>query len=144
MKILDTNILLYAHDETSSNFALANSFLKDTLSGSELIGLPWQVIWAFLRLATSTRVFANPIQMRQAVEIVQQLLELKQVRPLAPGDRHWKILCQVLDQGAVRGALTTDAELAALTIEHGGTLYTTDRDFARFTGLRWINPLAQV
>ena len=81
--------------------------------------------------------------MDQAVAIVQQWIDLKQVRLLVPGEGHWNILQQMLKEGRVRGPLTTDAELAALTIEYGGVLYTTDRDFARFPGLRWVNPLIE-
>jgi len=103
--------------------------------------LPWQVVWAFLRLSTNSRIFTNCLSMEQAVGIVQQWMNLKQVRVLAPTERHWGLLKQVLKEGQVRGPLTTDAELAALTIEYGGVLYTTDRDFARFPGLRWVNPL---
>ena len=79
--------------------------------------------------------------METAIAAAQQWMDLKQVRILAPGERHWTLLQQMLINGKVRGPLTTDAELAALTIEHGGVLYTTDRDFARFPGLRWVNPL---
>lgn len=79
--------------------------------------------------------------MEQAVAVVQQWMDLKLIRLLAPGERHWNLLQQMLIEGQVRGPLTTDAELAALAIEHGGVLYTTDRDFARFPGLRWVNPL---
>jgi hypothetical protein len=109
----------------------------------ELIGLPWQVVWAFLRLTTSARIFANPLLMEQAVAIAQQWMDLKQVRLLSPGERHWNLLQQMLKEGQVRSALTADAELAAITIEHGGVLYTNDRDFARFPGLRWVNPLLE-
>jgi predicted nucleic acid-binding protein len=69
-------------------------------------------------------------------------MELKQVRLLSPSERHWPIFQQMLIEGQIRGPRTTDAQLAALTIEHGGVLHTTDRDFARFPGLRWVNPLA--
>ena len=79
--------------------------------------------------------------MAQAIGIVQQWMDSKQVRLLAPGERHWNLLKTLMIEGQVRGPLVTDAELAALTIEHGGVLYTTDRDFARFPGLRWVNPL---
>ena len=79
--------------------------------------------------------------MEVAVGIVQQWMALKQVRLLAPGEQHWSLLQQMLIGGQVKGPLTTDAELAALTLEYGGVLYTTDRDFARFPGLRWVNPL---
>jgi predicted nucleic acid-binding protein len=66
---------------------------------------------------------------------------LKQVRLLSPTERHWSIFQRMLIEGQIRGPRATDAQLAALTIEHGGVLYTTDRDFARFPGLRWVNPL---
>jgi toxin-antitoxin system PIN domain toxin len=143
LKVLDANLLLYAYNGDSPHFLAASSFVNDAFSGSELVGLPWQVIWAFLRLSTTNRVFAKPASMDRAIDIVQQWIDLKHVRLLGPGDRHWRVFRQVLIQGKVRGPLTTDAELAALTIEHGGTLYTTDRDFARFPGLRWVNPLDQ-
>jgi hypothetical protein len=139
--VLDVNLLLYAHDSTSPHHSAAQAWLRGIISGPELIGLPWQVVWAFLRLSTNSRIFTNCLSMEQAVGIVQQWMNLKQVRVLAPTERHWGLLKQVLKEGQVRGPLTTDAELAALTIEYGGVLYTTDRDFARFPGLRWVNPL---
>jgi len=140
--VLDVNLLLYAHDSTAERHFAARTWLGSAFAGPELIGLPWQVVWAFLRLTTNPRIFVNILSMEEAVEIVQHWMELKQVRLLAPGERHWKLLQDMLIDGRVRGPLTTDAELAALTIEHGGVLYTTDRDFARFPGLRWVNPLA--
>jgi predicted nucleic acid-binding protein len=70
-------------------------------------------------------------------------MELKNVRLLVPGERHWSHFQRMLEDGQVRGPRTTDAQLAALTIEYGGVLYTTDRDFARFPGLRWVNPLLE-
>ena len=141
MIVLDANILLYAHDSTSERHSAARVWLASVMSGPELIGLPWQVVWAFVRLSTNSRIFANPLSMETAIAAAQQWMDLKQVRILAPGERHWTLLQQMLINGKVRGPLTTDAELAALTIEHGGVLYTTDRDFARFPGLRWVNPL---
>lgn len=141
MIVLDVNLLLYAYDATSPHHSAPRTWLARIFSGPELIGLPWQVVWAFLRLSTNSRIFANSISMEKAVGIVQFWMELKHVRLLAPGDRHWRILQQMLIEGNILGARATDAELAALTIEHGGVLYSTDRDFSRFPGLRWINPL---
>lgn len=142
MIVLDANILLYAYDATSPRRYEAGEWLKSAFSGPELIGLPWQVVWAFLRLSTNDRIFTNPLPMETAVGVVQQWMDQKQIRILAPGDRHWSVLQRMLIEGRARGPLTTDAELAALTIEYGGVLHTTDRDFARFPGLRWVNPLA--
>jgi uncharacterized protein len=78
----------------------------------------------------------------RAIEVVDLWMEQPIVRLLAPGERHWPILRQMMSEGQARGPLLIDAQLAALTIEHGGVLHTTDRDFARFPGLRWTNPLA--
>lgn len=142
MIVLDVNLLLYAQDSASERHFAARTWLGNVFAGPELIGLPWQVVWAFLRLTTNPRIFTNTLSMDEAVGIVQQWMDLTQVRLLAPGERHWDLLRHILIEGQVRGPLTTDAELAALTIEHGGLLYTTDRDFARFPGLRWVNPLA--
>lgn len=141
MIILDVNVLLYAYDASSPSHAAARKWLLTAFSGPELIGLPWQVVWAFLRLSTNERIFENCREMGEAVQIVQEWMELQRVRLLAPGERHWSLFQKMLIEGQVRGNDTTDAELAALTIEHGGVLYTTDRDFARFPGLRWANPL---
>jgi predicted nucleic acid-binding protein len=81
--------------------------------------------------------------MEEAVQVIDQWLQLPQVQLLVTGERHWNLFRRMLLEGQVRGPLTTDAELAALTIEYGGVLYTTDRDFARFPGLRWVNPLVK-
>lgn len=141
MIVPDANLLLYAYNGASPHHAAARKWLGMVSAGPELIGLPWQVVWAFLRLTTSNRVFENPLSMETAVDVVQRWMNLKQVSLLGPGEGHWRLFRTLLIEGRVRGPLTTDAELAALTIEHGGILYTTDRDFARFPGLRWVNPL---
>ena len=79
--------------------------------------------------------------MEQAIAVVQGWMSRGQMRLLTPGERHWDLLQQMLVEGNVRGPGVTDAELAALTIEYSGVLYTTDRGFARYPGLRWVNPL---
>lgn len=81
--------------------------------------------------------------MEEAVRVVDQWMTLPHLQFLSPGVRHWSQFRQLLVEGKVRGPMTTDAELAALTIEYGGVLHTTDRDFARFPGLRWMNPLLE-
>jgi predicted nucleic acid-binding protein len=79
--------------------------------------------------------------MENALALVEQWMILPNVRLLTPGERHWGLLRRMLLEGQARGPMATDAQLAALTIEYGGVLYTTDRDFARFPGLRWVDPL---
>jgi toxin-antitoxin system PIN domain toxin len=141
--VLDANLLLYAYDSTMPQHDAARSWLNGAFSADELIGLPWQTVSAFLRIASDSRLPGMHFTIEEAIGIVRQWMELKQVRLLAPGERHWSIFQWMLIEGQVRGPMTTDAQLAALTIESGGVLYTNDCDFARFPGLRWINPLLE-
>jgi toxin-antitoxin system PIN domain toxin len=139
--ILDANLLLYAYDSAFAEHAKARPWVETIFSGQEPVGLPWQTISAFIRIHTDTRLPGNRFTMDEAVQTVDQWLALPQVHLLAPGTRHWLEFRRMLIDGKVRGALATDAQLAALTIEYGGILHSTDRDFARFPGLRWMNPL---
>jgi uncharacterized protein len=103
--------------------------------------LPWQSISAFIRIMTDTRLPGRRFTGREATDFVGDWIEQPNVQVLAPGDEHWAIFRRMIVEGQVSGPLVSDAHLAALTIEYGGVLYTTDRDFARFPGLRWQNPL---
>ena len=143
MIVLDANLLLYAYDSTMPQHDAARSWLNGAFSADELIGLPWQTVSAFLRIASDSRLPGKHFTIEEAIGIVRQWMELKQVRLLVPGERYWSIFQWMLIEGQVRDPMTTDAQLAALTIEYGGVLYTTDRDFARFPGLRWVNPLLE-
>ena len=143
MIILDANILLYAYDAGAKQYSSARAYLEEVLSAPDPIGIPLQNILAFLRLSTKTGVLTAPYTMEEALAFVEAWLAQPQVRVLTPGERHWPILKHMLVAGQVRGALVTDAEIAALTVEYGGELQTNDRDFARFPGLRWKNPLTK-
>jgi len=140
--VLDANILLYAYDSASPRYEKARQWIETVFSNGELVGLPWQSVAAFLRIATNPRLPGRRYTVEEAAGIVDQWIEQPRVRLLYPGEQHWALLRQMMIDGQVRGPLITDAQLAALTIEHGGVLHTTDRDFARFPGLRWANPLA--
>lgn len=141
MIVLDANILLYAYDSNSSLHVLARSFVEQVFSEGEPLGLPWQTVAAFLRVVTNPKLRGDRFTVEEATAIVDQWLAQPNVRLLVPGDRHWSILRPTMLDGQVRGPLIADAQLAALTVEYGGVLQTTDRDFARFAGLRWMNPL---
>ena len=143
MIVLDANLLLYAYDSECAEHEKAHSWLETVFSGQEPIGLPWQTISAFLRIHTNSRLPGDRFTTEEAVRVIDEWMDLPQVRLLVPGERHWGLFRQMLLEGKVRGPLATDAELAALTIEYGGVLHTTDRGFARFPGLRWVNPLLQ-
>ncbi len=134
MIVLDANILLYAYDSASSHHSQARAWVERVFSAAAPIGLPWQTVTAFLRIMTNPRLPGERFSTQEAVQVVD-------VRLLAPGDDHWPPFRQMIVEGQASGPLITDAHLAALTIEYGGVLHTTDRDFARFPGLRWTNPL---
>ncbi len=142
MKVLDLNLLLYAVNRDSGFHARAKAWLEATLSGDEPVGIPWVVILGFLRIATSDRVLPRPLKPSQGMAIVDGWLAGSVVVALAPGDEHWSILRRLLLETGTAGNLTTDAHLAALAIENGAELCSTDTDFSRFPNLRWVNPLA--
>jgi toxin-antitoxin system PIN domain toxin len=139
----DANLLIYAYDAKAVQHRAARIWLGKILSESELVGVPWQTVSAFIRITTNSRLTGNRFPTERGIGIVQQWMNQKHVRMLSPSERHWSIFQRMLIEGQIRGPDATDAQLAALTIEYGGVLYTTDRDFARFPGLRWVNPLLE-
>jgi len=139
--VLDANILLYAYDAASDQHAKARAWVEEVLSGADPVGLPWQTITAFVRIVTNPRLSGKRFTPSEVIDLVDQWVTQPNVRLLGPGDHHWSFLRQTILEGQARGPLITDAQLAALTIEHGGMLCTTDRDFSRFPGLRWQNPI---
>lgn len=141
MIVIDANLLIYSYDDNSEHHAKSVAWLEETLSGGEPVGLSWQTICAFLRVVTNKRLPGKRVPLEEAADAVQGWLEQPIVKILLPGDYHWATLRRMIVEGGASGPLITDAELAALTIEYGAVLYTADRDFARFPGLRWINPL---
>lgn len=140
MIVLDANILLYAYDETASHHAKARPWLERTLSESHPVGLAWQPITAFLRITTDTRLPGQRRTPEAAARIVESWLDQPCVVVLSPGGGYWHHLKRMMVEGQARGPMIGDAQLAALTIEHGGVLHSTDRDFSRFPNLRWTNP----
>jgi len=140
--VLDANILIYAYDSGSSQHTKARDWVEQTFSGLESVGLPWQPVTAFLRVMTNTRLPGPRLSLEQAVRLVDEWQEQLNIRVLSPSDEHWILLRRMVVEGQASGALISDAQLAALTVEYGGVLHTTDRDFARFPSLRWTNPLA--
>ena len=143
MIVLDANLLLYAYDALSPKHQQSRNCLERIFSGDELVGIPWQTASAFLRIVSNPRLFQHSRTIEEAVKVIEIWLEQPNVRLLSPGDQHWPILRKVLIDGQARGPLASDAQLAAFTVEYGGMLYTTDRDFSRFAGLRWKNPLEE-
>lgn len=141
MKLVDANLLIYAYDSSSPRHKAARSWAEVALSGPEPVRLSWSTIQAFLRITTNHRVMRSPFAMAEAVEIVEEWLAQPAVDIVEPGSRYWTIMKRLLVEAQVRGPLVSDAHLAALAIEHGAMLQSTDRDFSRFPGLRFENPL---
>lgn len=141
MKVTDANLLLYAYNESAPQHETAKNWLEERLSSPEIFGLSWQIITAFLRISTNPKSFPLPFTLSEAIEIVEDWLAQPQVKILLPTENHWIIFSNLIIEGQTNGAMMMDAHLAALTIEHGAVLATTDRDFARFSKLKTINPL---
>lgn len=141
MKLPDVNLLIYAADEAAPDHAPARRWLETELSGTETFALTWVVLLAFVRLTTSRRVFERPFSVGEALDVVDGWLAQRSVTVIGPTDRHAAVLRELLAPVGAAGNLTTDAHLAAVAIEHGAVLCSADRDFARFSGLKWVNPL---
>jgi len=139
--VVDANLLIYSYDTDSPHHKKSRAWVEKVFSDTELVGLPWQTVSAFLRVITNRRLPGSRLTVEQATEIVEMWLEQPNVRIIVAGDDHWSVLKRAMVEGRAAGPLVSDAELVALTVEYGGVLYTADRDFARFPGLRWKNPL---
>ena len=142
MRLIDLNILLYAVNADSPRHRAARRWVEETMT-TDSVGLPWVVILGFLRLSTSKQVFTQAMDADEALDIVDGWLARTNVVALSPGRDHWTILKTLARASGTSGNLTTDAHLAALAIEHGCQLCSTDSDFARFPRLDWVNPLIE-
>jgi hypothetical protein len=139
--VIDANLLIYSYDAASPHHLKSSTWVEQALSSGEPVGLSWQTVSAFLRVVTNRRLPGKRVDLREALDAVQEWLQQPSVRILIPGEAHWPVLRRMILEGGASGPLVSDAQLAALTIEYGGVLYTADRDFARFPGLRWKNPV---
>jgi len=139
--LLDVNVLVYAHREETDRHADYRRWLEGTLDSPAGCGVSDLVLSGCLRILTHPRVFDPPTPLRRAIEYVGLLRAHERMTLLAPGDRHWSIFLDLCRRCAARGNLVADAWHAALAIETGAEWITTDRDYARFEGLRWRHPL---
>jgi len=139
--LVDANLLLYAADPRSPFYRAAATWLERVLNGDERVGMPWQTIGAFFRISTHPRLSADPLSVEEAAAYVRTWLESEPVWVPPATGRTAAILGQLLLRHHVTGNLVTDAQLAALAIEHGVEVYSADSDFARFPEVRWRNPL---
>jgi hypothetical protein len=139
--LVDANILIYAYTSRFAQHRAARDWLDRQLSGTLRVGLPWTSIVAFLRVVTNPRVLGRPSPTAQAWKQVIAWLDCDPVWVPQPTEQHWEILGRLLGLAGIQANLVHDADLAALAIEHGLILCSTDGDFARFPGLRWQNPI---
>ena len=142
MILVDCNLLLYAIDRSSPRHGPARSWLEGHLGGDEGVLLAMQTLLGFLRISTNPSVFDRPLLPGQSIDMIEGWLSRSNVAIARPTERHWRLLGELATNGQARGPQLMDAHLAALAIEHGATLMTTDRGFARFPRLRFRNPIA--
>jgi hypothetical protein len=142
--LVDANLLIYASVERLPQHDAALAWLDAGLSGTGRVGLPWPSLLAYLRIVSNPRIFERPPSVGAAWGQVEAWLSCEPVWIPQPTERHAEVLGRLLESSVPRSNLVPDAHLAALALEHGLTLCSTDGDFARFPGLRWENPLSPV
>ena len=140
--LVEANLLLYAVDERSRHHRASLEWLTSTLNGETRVALPWISLAAFLRISTNPRASAEPLAPSDAWEVIKNWLSHDLTWIPNPTDRHADVLGALVERYDLRANLITDAQLAALAIEHGLQLFSADTDFARFSEIDWVNPLA--
>lgn len=141
MILVDTNLLVYAWDGRAQQHEAARTWLDARLSESARVALPWESTLGFLRVVTNPRIYEHPASVARAWEQVREWLGCENVWIPAASEEHSVVLGGLLRELGGGAKLIPDAHLAALAIEHGLILCSTDGDFARFPGLRWMNPI---
>ena len=141
MIIPDINLLIYAYDAGSPSHSKARDWWQECLSGAEPVGLLPVVVFGFIRIATSRRVFLAPMGLAEALGHVRSWMEQPPVVLQEPGPRHVEDVLRLLGELGTAGNLATDAQIAAVALEHKAVLHTADADFLRFPALRWFNPV---
>ena len=142
MILVDANLLLYAYDSDSPHHEPARSWLERVLSSGHPIRFALVTLLAFVRIASDRRVFTRPMPPRESCSLIEKWLALPNVRILQPGPRAWRLLSRMCEEGQAKGPMVMDAHLAALAMEHGASIATTDRDFMRFPDIEIVNPVS--
>lgn len=141
MIALDTNLLVHAYRKELPHHSRAHRLLRRLANGDEPWALPWPCVYEFLRVITHHRVFDPPTALDKALADVESLLASPSLVLLGEGPAHGNHLRSMLKGGRATGNLVHDGHIAALVFEHGvQELWTRDRDFARFPGIRSRNP----
>ena len=140
MMLLDVNILVNAHRKDAPHHSALKGWLEDLINGDQAYGIADAVLSGFLRIVTHTAIFNPPSAMSDALEFCKEVRDQPHCVHISPGPRHWEVFTDLCRQSGVKGNLVPDAYLAALAIESGSEWITTDRDYTRFTRLRWRHP----
>ncbi len=143
MILVDVNIPIHAVSRNARQHERLRVWWDEKLSGVIPVAIPWAVSFGFVRIMTNPRIVQPALSVEEALDYVTSWLRQPCVRIVEPIDGHWDLAAGLLRQAGAAANLTTDAHLAALAIQHGCELYSTDADFARFPGLHWRNPLEQ-
>lgn len=137
MRIADVNVLLYAQDSAAAQHERARAWLEDALSGEEPTGFTWQTLVAFLRISTSSSIYAQPLHSVEVLDLIDAWLDHPGSAVVGPGPEHQRLLREIIGATGTAGNLTSDAHLAAVAIESGAMLASFDADFHRFKHLRF-------
>jgi toxin-antitoxin system PIN domain toxin len=140
--LVDANVLLHAYDPRAQAHDHCRTWVERAFSGEEPVAIAWVTLLAFVRISTNPVVFEQPLLASEALAAVASWLERPSVSVLEAGEACWEIFRQLVVDAQVTGLLVMDAFLAALALENGATLATTDRDFARFPKLKLVDPAA--
>jgi len=138
--LVDANVLLHAVNERAREHAVAGGWIRQALGEGEAVAFAWTVVLAFLRLSTHPAVFPRPLSPSQAADVLERWLQAPLAVTLEPTRRHLPLIRGLLEQAGTAGNLVGDAHLAALALEHGATVVSFDRDFARFEGVALRRP----
>lgn len=141
MVLCDANVFVYSFREESPNYRRYRRWLEEALNSDEPFGVSDLVLSSFLRVVTHPGVFRPPTPFAVALSFAEVVRASDNAVLVTPGPRHWNIFHRLCTESEATGNLVPDAYLAALAIESGCEWITTDRDYARFKGLRWRHPL---
>lgn len=141
MIVPDVNVLVYAYREEQPDHEHYRRWLQTVLAGAQPVGLTLHVVAGFVRVATHPGIFDPPTPLPDALDFIRAVRSAPAAIALEPSERCAYVFDEVCRRSGVKGAHVADAYLAALAIENGAVLYTADRGFARFPGLRWRHPL---
>ena len=141
MRLVDANILIYAYDRGSKFHEKACSWLDDQLNGLPRTGIPWVSLLGFVRIISNPRIFEHPASIQEAWNQVMEWLQTRSAWIPQPTGHHAEVMNRIIGGMNLKANDVPDAHLAALAIEHGLTICSTDSDFARYPDLRWENPL---